>query len=351
MIRYILILIVILIYYITNIISETFIKKNKKKKYIIDEEIINEEIIDEENNAKLLKKYNKYKNNKYLYFIPKGGINDIFSVLNNLIKYCKNNNRILLLDMNNSHYNINFSDFFIIKNIDCKIIYDFYKIRDILSYANKNNLTVYPNNLDFKLIDLLNKKINIKTKYIKRFNSHIYKNIRFNLPNNKNEFILFYLNNNGGNGFLFFKNLFLTDNIKKLCKKKMALLKPNYLCIHIRNTDYKSNFQKLYKDNMKYIDSFKQIYICTDDKLVLDYFKFDLRLNVYSFTTFPNRNRYHNLHYSKDISPTTKMQDLIIDIFMATNSKNILSNSRGGFTRLLKNCFNNKKIILDKLKS
>lgn len=43
------------------------------------------------------------------------------------------------------------------------------------------------------------------------------------------------------------------------------------------------------------------------------------------------------------------MQDLIVDIFIATNSTELLSNSKGGFIGILRHCFHNKKYILDKL--
>ena len=60
------------------------------------------------------------------------------------------------------------------------------------------------------------------------------------------------------------------------------------------------------------------------------------------FTTFPEKS-YRNLHESK-ILPSTKIEDLLTDIFIATNSKFILSNSKGGFISLLKNVIKIKNI-------
>ena len=54
-------------------------------------------------------------------FVP-GGLNDILATLDRMLKYCKRNNRILLFDMKNTLYNINFANYF---DIDDKyIIYD-----------------------------------------------------------------------------------------------------------------------------------------------------------------------------------------------------------------------------------
>ena len=78
---------------------------------------------------------------KYVYFIPKGGINDIFVQINNLIKYCSFYKRVLLLEMNHSMYNINFSDYFDIEYCKCNIIYNSNIIRKILE--NKS-LSIFP---------------------------------------------------------------------------------------------------------------------------------------------------------------------------------------------------------------
>ena len=69
--------------------------------------------------------------NKYVLFIPQGGLNDCFCRIYKIISYCYKNNRILLLDMTNSAYKINFSDYFNIKNINCKIIYDTDEIKKL----------------------------------------------------------------------------------------------------------------------------------------------------------------------------------------------------------------------------
>lgn len=127
----------------------------------------------------------------------------------------------------------------------------------------------------------------------------------------------------------------------------MKLLSDNYLCIQVRNTDHKCDYPKLYENHKEKIHSYDQIYICTDDASVITFFK-SKKLNIYCFTTFPNIKAL-SLHCStvpKDI----KIQDVIVDIFIATNSREILSNSKGGFIQLLRNCFMNKECILDKLK-
>ena len=266
-------------------------------------------------------------NNKYVIFIPQGGINDCFSSIVNVISYCKRNKRTLLLDFTNSVYNINFSDYFYIKKLDCCIIYNSNEIKNIiLSLENSNCLTVYPNNLDLNLIDLFDKTKKITFHYQRGKPYFLYNNIPLNLPINVDENVILHSRCGGGDGFIFLNKLSLCENIKNIVKKKISLLKDNYLCIQVRNTDYNCDYKNLYKNNKDYIHSFDEVYICTDDKFVYEFFKSKI-LNVLCFTTFPEKS-YRNIHTSNILS-STKMEDLLTDMFIATNSKSILSNSRG----------------------
>ena len=70
--------------------------------------------------------------------------------------------------------------------------------------------------------------------------------------------------------------------------------------------------------------------------------------NVLNFTQFPPESKNRSLHTST-IDPTVKMNDLLCDIFIAANSKQILSNSAGGFIRLMRDCFSNKNFVMNKL--
>lgn len=282
--------------------------------------------------------------NKYVLFIPQGGINDSFVNIYRVIQYCKLKKRILLLDMTKGVYGINFSDYFLYNNSDCNIIYDTDKIKDIIK---NNTLTIYPRNLDFELIHVFQEAIEFK--YSPRSKCFLYKNIPLDLPDNVNEDIILHSRCGGGHGYVFFKNVCLKENIKSICKQKINLLKKNYLCIQVRNTDMKCDYQNLYETNKLKIHSYDQVYICTDDESVIAFFK-SKNLNVSCFTTFPKgTEKTHNLHRSR-IKNNIKMQDLIVDIFIATNSTELLSNSKGGFIGLLRECFQNKKYILDKLK-
>ena len=54
-----------------------------------------------------------YMSEKYVLFVPQGGLNDCFTRINITISYCELTNRTLLLDFTRSEYRINFFDYFL----------------------------------------------------------------------------------------------------------------------------------------------------------------------------------------------------------------------------------------------
>lgn len=117
-----------------------------------------------------------------------------------------------------------------------------------------------------------------------------------------------------------------------------------YLCIQVRGCDKKAKWESYYKLHKIYIHSFKYIYLCTDDINVLEFYKNE-GLPIYNFTTYPNTS-YGALHMS-DISGNIKMLDLISDLYIASKAHAFLSNSRGGYIHLMRECMKHKHIIHD----
>jgi hypothetical protein len=278
---------------------------------------------------------------KYVLVIPQGGFNDCLSVITFAIEYCRKMNRILLLDMMNSIYKINFNDFFDID--DPNIIYDFDTIKQM---CLENNYTVYPNILTNKLLDILNGNI----QFTYKDGNFFYNDTELSILRgcNLDEDIIVYSSCGGMEGIELFRQLSFKNNIKDYCKQKLALLKDNnYLCIQVRNTDYKCDYQRLYNDFMEVIHSYDKVYIATDDKLAIDYFKAK-HGNVYNFNVFPEEDTYVSLHTS-NVNPTMKILCLICDLIIATNSRQLISYSKGGFIDLMYACFLEKDHILSKL--
>jgi hypothetical protein len=275
---------------------------------------------------------------RYVYFEPHGGINDCMCVIHFTLQYCNKYGRILLINGQKSMYQVNFAHFF--KFPQANIICDSDQIRTILNEEH----TVYPNSLTNKLADIMDNKI-IFT-YSKPV--HQYNNITLDLPNRMiDESIIIFSKCDGGNGYHLFKQLKIHNNIKKACDLKYNSLKKSYVCIQIRNTDYKCNYQIIYDTHKELLHQSTDIYLATDDKKSIEFFK-QKGLIVKNFTTFPTA-KYHNLHGS-DVESNIKMTDLFCDIYILGMSETLLSVSGGGFIKLIRQCNGNKHALLEQFK-
>jgi hypothetical protein len=210
-----------------------------------------------------------------------------------------------------------------------------------MEICNNPNCTVYPTGLNNNILDLINGTCLAQHvgggNYT--FNGHVTR-----LPQHVcEETIIVFSTFGGGNGYPLFNQLRINNYIKNECKKRYDLLQPPYLCIQVRNTDYKCDYQSFYNENKTLIHSFNEIYIATDDINVLEFYK-KSSLNIKNFTTFPEGS-YDSLHNS-NLSAQLKMIDLMCDIYIIAMSDTLLSNSAGCFINLVRNCFNNKQHML-----
>jgi hypothetical protein len=279
---------------------------------------------------------------KYIYLTAHGGFNDILCITEKAINVCKKNKRTLLLDTINNHsYKINFSDYFNVVNVP--IICDMEEIKKIV--FNKE-LTIFPNILNNKMENIVYKKVPITYKAGGfQYNNS---NIDLILPNNeqKEDIIVHVACGNDLNGFNFLNNhIFFKKDIINYCNNNLSKINKPYICLYIRNTDRKCDYKKLYDTNKDLINKYKNVYIATDDKNVISFFK-EIPLNVYNFTTFPSDN-YKALHYS-NIDKDIKIKDLISDLYIITMADKLLSNSEGGFNKLVSSCNNNASTIKKK---
>jgi hypothetical protein len=238
-----------------------------------------------------------------------------------------------------THYNINLSDYLILNHEN--VIYDSNIILDIITQKH----TIYPNELHDKIIDIFNNKIIFEYVFNKNFT---YNNKSLDFPSGDIQAdVVIVARCGGGNGYELFRNLKFRPIVSDECIRRYNLLKKPYLGIQIRNTDYKCDYQAFYEKNISLIHSFDNIFIATDDIHALNFYK-EKGLTIHNFTTFPE-NDYHNLHKSK-INSHIKFIDVICDIYIMALSKKILSNSRGGFIKLVRDCFNNKNNVIEQFK-
>ena len=129
--------------------------------------------------------------------------------------------------------------------------------------------------------------------------------------------------------------------------EKYKKLNKNYIGLQIRNSDRYCDYKKMSYDNIDEIKKNDNIFIATDDKFCLDFFR-KQNINFTCFTYFPKNikpNRSYSL--SNLIDGDTKIKDTISDLLLLMVSAKILSNSIGNFIGLAR-YFNNNPIIYNK---
>lgn len=268
---------------------------------------------------------------KFVLCIPKGGFNDQLSQMELCYTYCKKFNRTLLIETKNSVYNKSFHEYFSFHNPEIKIICNSDEIKKItknrkLRINNGNNKNSYG-------------------RSFLTFSSFSGYDQDFSKEKDFKEDILVHRGCGKGYPKTLLKLLRFDEKILSKFKERYEKIEKPYLCLYIRNTDRKSDFKKLYRENKDLIDSYKSIYVATDNKDVLNYFKKE-GLKFHNFTTFGKNTA--PLHSDRRLDNDIKIIDMICDMLLVGLSEKMLTNSGGGFTRLCTHLHENKDWIHEK---
>ena len=258
----------------------------------------------------------------YFFCFPQGGFNDFCEIIWLSFDYCKKFDRILVID---TRYIITFKDDFrnyIIINDPLVYTGDI----DILFHDLKlNDASFYPK-ISNKLSDFGN--INQITKNFVWKKQGIYFNeyrCSFPLDKKYEEKVLFYSTVKGCSNI---SNLLQISKIESTLQSKIQTkyksIPKDYVAIHIRNTDYSSNFTKFHEEH-KYLLENKNIFLATDDYNVVEYFKKIYKERLFHFSNIPSiiiRNK-RGFHYdNKVVSSKTMIEDCISDFLLCCLAEN-----------------------------
>lgn len=281
--------------------------------------------------------------NKFLYLVTFGGLNDTLNQIMFAYEYCLSNKRLLVINTLHSRLERDIQEYFDMEN---NVIYKNSLQKFI--YLSKT-LTKFPN---FDL-DGLSISFDFKQKKI------LYNNQIFNvdLKTKYCENIIVY--GNQGLSGLKTKNFFELFNIKKdiidTLKKRHESLPKNYISVHIRNTDYKSNVPD-FVEKYKSIFKNKNIFLATDNKDSQNYFIRNTQANIFTFTNLPEYdvNVANGIHKCKTINKDQVNKDSIIDlILLSLGNKIYVSCEKSGFSKnaiSMQKSMKYKKRILSQLK-
>jgi len=244
---------------------------------------------------------------KYVLCLPNGcGFNDVLCLINKAYKFSKKSNRILLIDTRLSGLSDSLSNYFDLLIPDNKIKLNL-KDEDL---DNLNKLTCFPNKFEGKIEWIYHRFTAIDSKKIdswRYFNSirnllnllfYVFKNVKLNSISSKVKFIANYLKNRKNNLFSHFDTHFdnlethpaelivhymsgggeesietlsmlkLKNEIINKINLKINFIGFDYDAIHIRNTDYKSEYAT-FLEKVKLKTLGRKIFLCTDNPDVI----------------------------------------------------------------------------------
>lgn len=275
---------------------------------------------------------------KYLLCRPLGGLNDLLCQVYNCYGYCLRNNRTLMIDTEyNSFFRKSFDEYFTFNDkIVIPIIYNSTEIKNIIE---NNNFTTFPEYIKDKVF-------NYKVHWVISDRFIVGTDIKPKIDLNKvyDEDLILYHSEGGGEGSLeIMKYLKINHNIiNEFYLRYNQITKP-YVSLHIRNTDYQTNYIELYlKNKDKLVD--KNIFLATDSLEVQNFFKNE-NLKIFIFTKLPEKNIPIHDYYN-GIDKHAVMVDTLCDLLILSLADSfILPDKYYGFTKLAYNLFSNKDIV------
>ena len=96
------------------------------------------------------------------------------------------------------------------------------------------------------------------------------------------------------------------------------MLPKDYISVHVRNTDYKSDYKSFYQINKKNFEN-KNIFFATDDFEALEFFQNCSKKDNFKLFHFANipKIKCHAMHINnKNLKPKEILHDCIADFFL-----------------------------------
>jgi len=258
--------------------------------------------------------------------MPGGGLCDMMMRIYVCIEYCKKYNRSMILDTSKStHAQDSIFNYF---SIDSPVLYRG-------TTKPLHSMTTYPKYL-FKKID---EDIDSPK-------------LCMNINKSFNEDILFYRRCGRILSPEYYYKHFLsicrlTPLVKEVYSERKAKLHDDYISVHVRNTDYKSDVDGFIKKHSKIFET-NPIFLATDDYNTVQKFKELYGNQVYSFAKIKPLDGA-KAHHKKDMTPKenrTLTIDAIVDLLLLAGGTTVYASSKeSGYSKVAKLLHDTPKIL------
>lgn len=256
----------------------------------------------------------------YLIYKISGGLNHMMNAINSVIILSKKSGRKLIIDTNGGAFKSDFNDYFYIPNFNYET--NFKKL-----YEDKT--------IDF---ESYKKYIDSNTKYVNGDYILHDKSIALSEQTilNSNEKILFFsvLKGNLSNMRVYNEkewNIKVNKNTF-LRLSKLPKINGDYIGVHYRNTDRKTDFNYIIKEINKY-KNYNKLYFATDDIKSTEQLKKIIPSNMELIQyTIPFDAKGKNVHYGNPNKDEVIFNSLI-DMYFLQKSKIFIPSPTSSFSR------------------
>jgi hypothetical protein len=241
---------------------------------------------------------------------PQGGLNDILSEIGKCLSYARRFDRLVIVEtdyVNLTHFNDRFETYF--KSTDPRLILDAADFSALF-----DQLRAHP--------EFIHGRVN---GYRDRINlvgvdDETGRHVTFDFTQDYEAPLIVHHANGqqkGRNAMIALQSLALSDALKAQLKNRMERLGPEYSAIHIRHTDYKTDYKNRI-ERLK-LKNTGPVFIATDNRAVLDYCtSFFGEARVFSLSHLPDDGGAP-LHYSRSAEGARQRNsDAVLDLFTLT---------------------------------
>ena len=306
--------------------------------------------------AETLKNSFKQEEESFLLCRPHGGLNDTFCQIEKCWRYAEKSGRTLIIDTRKSCLFGEFSDFFAPVDAVIRVETNTTKIDVAI-----NSLNCYPPLINGPQInELLDPHRTIYSEkhrnLIDRVSGAL---LTFDLEKDYSEPILVHEQFGGGDlSFALLERITISEKIRSIVLDRISSLNKDYVAIHVRNTDYQTNYESLFNKIYPEVAG-KSVLICSDDVEVIakakNFFDASTVLNA-SEIPHTNQKPLHNEWTMKaDEDRKTSAINSIVDLCaLGLSGKlyfmNVTAGHPSGFSSLAKHLNENKDLVLNLLK-
>lgn len=289
-------------------------------------------------------------NQRLLLCIPRGGLNDTLCQIQKCLDYAIEFDRTVIIDARKSGLMGQFDDYF---SIDPHI-------QNIIPHLDHD---IYPflNSLRCVPASLHNRIDSFKSAFYSPFQQYVdIKNnmlIGFNFDRDYSEPLLVHEQAGGGtDSWELLSNVTLQPDVARHILSKLSVIKEDYVAIHIRNTDYQTDYQNLFSWLRPQLIN-KQILICSDDANMFEQARltFD-QSTVFSvsntFAQINTQNQPLHIHekYHNDLEKKNATIDALTDLLALGGASDlffskVITGQISGFSSLALFLYKKKYVI------